>query len=115
MRFALGNVARLDMDALLMGCYSCSIVCIKTGDGVSGRRPDRRVQGEGHSLPGDPRGGGPLPYPSGEPTTTGAERVVIVGYNRASPASESATLRTGFIPLSSSLLWVSVVALREWP
>jgi len=36
--------------------------------------------------------------PSAEPTTTGAERVVIVGYNRASPASKSATLRTGFLP-----------------
>ena len=67
--------------------------------GVSGRRPDRRVQGEGHSLSGDTRGGGPLPYPSGEPTTTEAERVVIVGYNRASPAVETATLRTGFSPL----------------
>ena len=29
---------------------------LKTGDGVSGRSPDRRVQGEAHSLPGDPRG-----------------------------------------------------------
>jgi len=69
---------------------------LKTGDGVSGRRPDRRVQGEGHFLPGDSRGGGPLPYPSGEPTTTEAERVVIVGYNRASPAVKPVTLRTGF-------------------
>ena len=54
--------------------------------GLLGRSPDRWVQGEAHSLPGDSRGGGPLPYPSGEPTTTEAELVVIVGYNRASPA-----------------------------
>jgi hypothetical protein len=55
------------------------------------------VQGEGHSLPGDTRGGGPLPYPSGEPTTTEAERVVIVGYNRASPAVKPASLWLGFV------------------
>jgi len=87
-----------------MGWCSCSLVCIKTGYGVSGRGPDRRVQGEGHSLPGDPRGGASLPKPSAEPTTTEAERVVIVGYNRASPASKSATLRTGFASLTSPLL-----------
>ena len=69
---------------------------LKTGDGVSGRSPDRRVQGEARSLPRDPRGGCPLPKPSAEPTTTEAERVVIVGYNRASPAVKPATLRTGF-------------------
>ena len=72
-------------------------------NGVSGRRPDRRVQGEGHSLPGVPRGG------SAEPTTTEAERVVIVGYNRASPAFKLATLRTGFSPLFLSLyIWTLV-------
>ena len=105
MRLALGDVARFDMDR----CFTHGVVflffgCIKTGYGVSGWRPDRRVQGEGHSLPGDPRGGDPLPKLSAEPTTTGAERVVIVGYNRASPASKSATLRTGFASLPSPLL-----------
>ena len=78
-------------------------------NGVSGRRPDRRVQGEGHSLPGNPRGGASLPKPSAEPTTTEAERVVIVGYNRASPAFKLATLRTGFSPLFLSLyIWTLV-------
>ena len=100
-----------------MGWCSCSLKCIKTGDGVSGRCPDRRVQGEGHSLSGDSRGGGPLPYPSGEPTTTEAKRVVIVGYNRASPASKSATLRSGFAsffsPLDLSLIMSSIWDIRE--
>ena len=78
-------------------------------NGVSGRCPDRRVQGEGHSLSGDSRGGGPLPKPSAEPTTTEAKRVVIVGYNRASPAVETATLRTGFSPLFLSLCFRTLV------
>ena len=59
--------------------------------GSLGRSPDRWVQGEAHSLPGDSRGRCPLPKPSAEPTTTEAERVVIVGYNRASPAVKLAT------------------------
>ena len=75
------------------------------------------MQGEGHSLSGDSRGGGPLPYPSGEPTTTEAKRVVIVGYNRASPASKSATLRSGFAsffsPLDLSLIMSSIWDIRE--
>ena len=90
---------------------------LKTGDGVSGRRPDRRVQGEAHSLPGDPRGGCPLPKPSAEPTTTEAERVVIVGYNRASPAVKPATLRTGFasffFPFGWGLIMSSTWDIRE--
>ena len=49
-----------------------------------------------------------MPYPSGEPTTTEAERVVIVGYNRASPAVKLATLRTGFTPFFFSLSFDSL-------
>ena len=74
----------IDAFAFVLMTFTCYVFDLLNG--VSGRRPDRRVQGEGHSLPGNPRGGDPLPLPSAEPTTTGAERVVIVGYNRASPA-----------------------------
>lgn len=65
--------------------------CVEGWDRVTGRRPVRRVQGEGHSLLGF-KGWTPLSFPSAEPTTTTAELVVIVGYNRASPDAESAML-----------------------
>ena len=85
--------------------------------GSLGRSPDRWVQGEAHSLPGNSRGRCPLPKPSAEPTTTEAERVVIVGYNRASPAVKPATLRTGYIPffisLHNGLLFVSLLIWME--
>ena len=98
MRFALGDVARLDAVAFVfMMIVFYLLNLLKTGDGVSGRRPDRWVQGEAHSLPGNSRGRCPLPKPSAEPTTTEAKRVVIVGYNRASPAVKPATLWLGFV------------------
>ena len=85
--------------------------------GSLGQSPDRWVQGEAHSLPGDSRGRCPLPKPSAEPTTTEAKRVVIVGYNRASPAVKPATIRPGvasfFSPLDWDLIMSSTWDIRE--
>ena len=53
------------MDAFAFVLMTFTFYVFELLNGVSGRRPDRRVQGEGHSLSGDTMGRRPLPYPLG--------------------------------------------------
>ena len=55
----------IDAFAFVLMTFTCYVFDLLNG--VSGQRPDRRVQGEGHSLSGDTRGVAPCPGPRQSP------------------------------------------------